>query len=82
MIIYLIIYSVDATFATGLGRLVNDAEAKMANCQIKNGQHGKPHLAIYAKKQFMLRDITCGEELRYDYGVKHLHWGKTQGNLH
>jgi SET domain-containing protein len=77
MIIYLIIYSVDATFATGLGRLVNDAEAKMANCQIKNGQHGKPHLAIYAK-----RDITCGEELHYDYGVKDLHWCKTQGNLH
>ena len=50
MIIYLVVYSVDATFATGLGRLVNDAEAKMANCQIKKVWHGKPHLAIYAKR--------------------------------
>ncbi len=77
MIIYLVVYSVDATFATGLGRLVNDAEAKMANCQIKKVWHGKPHLAIYAK-----RDITCGEKLCYGYGVKDLPWRKTQGNLH
>ncbi len=34
-IIYLIVYSVDATFATGLGRHVNDAKAKMANCRVK-----------------------------------------------
>ncbi|CAB4030160.1 histone-lysine N-methyltransferase ash1-like isoform X3, partial [Paramuricea clavata] len=58
-----------------LGRLVNDAEEKMANCKIKKIQHGKPHLAIYAKK-----DITCDEELHYDYhyGVKDLPWRKTQ----
>ena len=56
---------------------MNDAEEKMANCKIKKIQHGRPHLAIYAKK-----DINCGDELRYDYGVKDLPWRKTQGNLH
>ncbi|XP_028414258.1 N-lysine methyltransferase KMT5A-like [Dendronephthya gigantea] len=61
---------VDATFATGLGRMVNDSETKLANCLIKkvivDGQH---HLALFAKKK-----ISKNEELRYDYGVKNLPW--------
>ncbi|CAB3992383.1 N-lysine methyltransferase SETD8-like, partial [Paramuricea clavata] len=69
---------VDATFASGLGRLVNDSEHKMANCLIKKIEiNGQPRLAIYAK-----RDLNMGEELRYDYGVKDLPWRKRKGNLY
>jgi SET domain-containing protein len=68
---------VDGTFASGLGRLVNDSEPKMANCAIKKvSMDGKPRLAIYAK-----RELNIGEELRYDYGVKDLPWRNRTGNL-
>ena len=71
-------YSVDATFASGLGRLVNDSEPKIANCVMKKKEiNGQPHLAIYAKQS-----INIGEELRYDYGVKDLPWRNRKGNLH
>lgn len=70
-------YSVDGTYASGLGRLVNDAEAKNANCKIKKLViHDRPHLAIYAK-----RNIEVNEELRYDYGVKDLPWRIQKGNM-
>ena len=35
----------------------------------------KPHLALFAIKK-----IEVGQELRYDYGVKDLHWRKKKGN--
>ena len=68
--------SVDATFSSGLGRLVNDAFPNKPNCncamrKIKEGP--LIYLALYA-----LRDIMIGEELRCDYGVKDLPWH----NLH
>ncbi|XP_068692866.1 N-lysine methyltransferase KMT5A-B-like [Montipora foliosa] len=69
-------FCVDATFSSGLGRLVNDAFPNKPNCncamrKIKEGP--LIYLALYA-----LRDIMIGEELRYDYGVKDLPWR----NLH
>ncbi|XP_028415468.1 N-lysine methyltransferase KMT5A-like [Dendronephthya gigantea] len=61
---------VDATFSTGLGRMVNDSEMKLANCLIKKViVDSRPHLALFAKKK-----ILKHEELRYDYGVKNLPW--------
>jgi hypothetical protein len=56
---------VDGTFASGLGRLVNDSEPKMANCAIK----------------VSMEELNIGEELRYDYGVKDLPWRNRTGNL-
>ena len=69
--------SVDATFSSGLGRLVNDASPNKPNCncvmrKIKAGTN--IYLALYA-----LRDIAVGEELRYDYGVKDLPWRNVKG---
>lgn len=66
----------DATFASGLGRLVNDAPSRSANCVMKKRIIGDktPYLALYA-----LRDLTVGEELRYDYGVSGLPWRKKKG---
>lgn len=65
----------DATYSAGLGRLVNDAEARIANCLIKKIViNGRPHLAIYAK-----RNLSINEELRYDYGVKDLPWRIQKG---
>ena len=62
------IFSVDATFSSGLGRLDNDAPSNKANCSMKKIKDGKNiYLVLYA-----LREISVGEELRYDYGVKDL----------
>lgn len=62
----------DATFSSGLGRLVNDALPSKANCVMRKIKEGsKMYLALYAR-----RDIMMGEELRYDYGVKDLPWRK------
>ena len=74
---YFVTFSVDATFSSGLGRLVNDASPNRPNCncvmrKIKVGE--KTYLALYA-----LRDIAVGEELRYDYGVTDLPWRKIRG---
>jgi SET domain-containing protein len=66
----------DATFSSGLGRLVNDSEAKDANSQMRKIViQGQPRLILSAK-----RNIKKGEELRYDYGVKDLPWRKQKGN--
>ena len=69
--------SVDATFSSGLGRLVNDASPNKPNCNCvmrKIKTETKTYLALYA-----LRDIAIGEELRYDYGVKDLPWCNVKG---
>lgn len=69
--------SIDATFSSGLGRLVNDAPLRKANCAMRKIKHdSKTYLALYA-----LRDIQVGEELRYDYGVKGLPWRNKKGIL-
>lgn len=68
-------YSLDGTASSGLGRLVNDAPAKEANCKMKKiERERKPYLALFATKS-----IDIGEELRYDYGVKNLPWRAKTG---
>jgi len=67
---FLLIFSVDATFSNGLGRLGNDAPSNKANCiccmkEVKNGRN------IYLALQAM-RENSLGDELQYDYGVKDL----------
>ena len=57
---YFLHFSVDATFAHGLGRLVNDSPQKDANCVMKRVViDNVPHLLLYAKD-----DIQPGDELR------------------
>ena len=69
------IFSVDATFSSEQGRLVNDAPSNKANCCMRKIKDGKNiYLALYA-----LREISVGEELRYDYGVKDLPWRIKRG---
>lgn len=52
-----------------LGRLVND-DHKKPNCKMKNiNVEGKPHLCLFA-----LRNITCGEEITYNYGPVNWPW--------
>ncbi|XP_058845950.1 uncharacterized protein LOC131697937 [Acipenser ruthenus] len=52
-----------------LGRLVND-DHKKPNCKMKNiNVEGKPHLCL-----FVLRNITCGEEITYNYGPVNWPW--------
>ena len=72
---YFLHFSVDATFAHGLGRLVNDSPQKDANCVMKRVViDNVPHLLLYAKD-----DIQPGDELRYNYGIKGLPWRKSKG---
>ena len=70
-------FSVDATFPSGLGRLLNDASPNKPNCNYvmrKIKAETKTYLALYT-----LRDIAIGEELCYDYGVKDLPWHNLKG---
>jgi len=60
-------HSIDASFVSGLGRLVNDSLHE-PNCKIKVIHvEEKPHLCLFA-----MRDIEVHEELRYSYGPKSL----------
>lgn len=69
---YFFYCSIDATFSEGKGKMVNDERAIKANCSMRainiDGSH---HLCLFAKQ-----DISCGNELRYDYGVPGLPWRK------
>jgi len=57
-----------------LGRFVNDAPRRQANCYTKAVAVGPdPHVMIFAAK-----DIFPGEELRYDYQVPDLPWRKVK----
>lgn len=70
-------FSVDATFSSGLGGLVNDASPNKPNCNcvMRNIKaETKTYLTLY-----VLRDIAIGEELGYDYGVKDLPWRNPKG---
>ena len=51
----------------GIGKIVNHT-TKRNNCQMRVVELDfQPHLCLFAT-----RDIKCGSELRYDYGVKDL----------
>lgn len=63
-------FSIDATDNMRLGRFVNDAPRKTANCSPKAlFVDGKPHVVFFAVK-----DIKAGEELSFDYGGGPLPW--------
>lgn len=63
-------YSIDATECERMGKYVNDAPKKHANCIAKSlFLHEKPRVLLFAS-----RDIPANAELRYDYGGKHLPW--------
>lgn len=68
-------YRIDATREEyGLGRLVNDAEEKYANCKIVViVTYNKPHLCLFAKD-----DILSGDEITYFYGLKQQPWYSTK----
>ena len=65
------IFSVDATYSTGLGRLVNDEEAAKANCKAVVFDKCVDGLKLCL---FATKDIDADSELRYDYGVSNLPW--------
>ena len=57
---------IDGTSASGIGRLINDAQEgdAMCNCRMKRlVVKDMPCLVLFAS-----RDIQMGEELRYSYG--------------
>jgi len=63
-------FSIDAAECSRLGKYVNDAPRRVANCYSKVvAFDGMPHVLIIAG-----RDIGTGEELRYDYGVADAPW--------
>ena len=71
------IFSIDATLEVfSMGRMVNDAAEKDPenNCKMSVVvvDH-QPHLCLFAT-----RDITTGEELRYDYNDVNLPWRKVR----
>lgn len=62
----------DATVKGGLARYIN--HCCDPNCKTKeffHGSDGVAHMGIYAK-----RDIDLGEELHYDYQVRHTAGGR------
>ena len=66
-------FSIDATFSHGLGRLVNDIQPAMANCQMRKiPTGGEVYLCLFA-----IKNIPARTELRYDYGISDLPWRKT-----
>lgn len=67
-------YSIDASGSERLGKFVNDAPKKVANCVAKAAfVNGMPRVLLYAVK-----NIPANMELRYDYGGKHLPWRKVK----
>ena len=69
--IFSFIFSVDGTQSDGFGRLVNDIDTEHdANAISKVVMvDNTPRICLFAKK-----NLTRGEELRYDYGVPNLPW--------
>jgi SET domain-containing protein len=67
-------FNIDATDGTRLGRYINDAPHRRANCIPKPLIiDGHPHVVIFAAT-----DISAGSEIRYDYGVADLPWRKVR----
>lgn len=62
--------SIDGRDNSRLGRYVNDAPRRLANCVAKVAfLHGQPRVLLFAA-----HDIMADTELRYDYGLKDLPW--------
>ena len=69
-----IFISIDATYSTGLGRLVNDSPRARANATMKKITiDSQTYLCLFATCK-----IPNNTELRYDYGASDLHW-RTKG---
>lgn len=69
-----IFISIDATYSTGLGRLVNDSPRARANATMKKIViDNQTYLCLFATC-----NIPSSTELRYDYGASDLHW-RTKG---
>lgn len=69
-----IFISIDATYSTGLGRLVNDSPRARANAAMKKIIiHSQSYLCLFATC-----NIPNDTELRYDYGASDLYW-RTKG---
>jgi len=63
--------SVDATHASGFGRMINDCHRK-PNCKVVVEEiEGKPKLCIYT-----IRNVSRAEELRFDYKDATAFWRK------
>lgn len=70
-------FSIDAstelhvTTGSVLGRLVNHGYKGKRNAVMKvvTDYTGKPHLCLFSTS-----DVCCGDEILYDYGVKHLNF--------
>ena len=70
LLVSIVSYSIDATNSESACRMVNDAPSKQANTVMKVIPiDGNPHLCLFARK-----NISKGEELRYDYGDKNYPW--------
>lgn len=65
-------FSIDATESNRLGKFVNDAPPRYANCVAKTMMVlGQPHVILFAS-----RDIPAGSEIDYNYGGGNLPWRK------
>jgi hypothetical protein len=71
------LYSIDASNCERLGKYVNDAPKKQANCVAKSKLLlGKPCVLLFAAK-----DIAANSQLLFDYGGKDLPWRKVRNAL-
>jgi hypothetical protein len=67
-------FSIDATANGRLGRFVNDAVPKKANCVAKPVYIAdQPHVLLFANA-----DIPDGKEICFDYGVVDAPWRKVR----
>ncbi|XP_060577680.1 uncharacterized protein LOC132734810 isoform X4 [Ruditapes philippinarum] len=67
---------IDATHATGMGRMINDNHKK-PNCKVVvEEKDGVPALSIYS-----IRPIFRGQELCFDYKDSSAHWRKKNAEL-
>ncbi len=68
-------FSINATWSKGLGRMVNDGTGAQHNCKMEvvpaKSSKDQPKLCLFAT-----RDIEPDTELRFDYGVTDLPWRK------
>ena len=69
------ICSIDATHSDGLGRLINDEEKRPNAVMKKIVTNTRVSLCVFA-----LRNISPGDEIRYDYGPDDgkMYWRQTQ----
>jgi hypothetical protein len=71
----IVLYSIEASESERLGKFVNDAPRKFANCVAKAVfLQGMLRVLLFATK-----NIPANTELRYDYGGKDLPWREVRG---